>query len=151
MSEVSGMPTLQPNWLGTTRCAPLAAVGACSGVAANSNRLQAPSKSDVHLIITSPLLALLFESSTQRLTRIEVTGEAGSWVAYRGKSLKAAGAEEEEDVVKTVRRVMGPTYNSGKASGEEGEEVLSYPGVAFAVERRPGGGEYSTRSRMSLF
>ncbi|ORY83569.1 hypothetical protein BCR35DRAFT_303447 [Leucosporidium creatinivorum] len=108
---------------------------------------EAPSTSEIHLILTSPPLALLFDPLSQRLTRIEVTGEAGSWVAYRGKSLREVRSEEEEDVVKTVRRVMGPTYNSGRESGE-GEEVLSYPGVAFAVAQRADGG--SSLSRIIL-
>lgn len=109
-------------------------------VPADAIDLQAPSSSETHLLLTSPPLALLFDPLSQRLTRIEVTGEAGSWVAYRGKGLREGRADEEKDAVKTVRRVMGPTYNSGRESGE-GEEVLGYPGVAFAVARRADGGE----------
>nr|CRX79075.1 hypothetical protein ls5930a1_00122 [Leucosporidium scottii] len=106
--------------------------------------LQAPSASEIYLILTSPPLALLFEPLSQRLARIEVTGEARSWVAYRGQALREGRGDEEEDVVKTVRRVMGPTYNSGPESGE-GEEVLGYPGVAFSVARRADDGSSLAR------
>lgn len=67
--------------------------------------------------------------------------QAGAWVAYRGKSLRESGTaagDEVDDVVKTVRRVMGPTYSSANGGGE-GEEMLSYPGVAFGVVRKAGG------------
>lgn len=68
---------------------------------------------------------------------------AGAWVSYRGKVLRD-DREETEDVVRTVRRVLGPTYGSSnaadQASGEgdqvEGEEMLSYPGVALGVTEK---------------
>lgn len=41
-------------------------------------------------------------------------------------------------MIKTVRRVMGPTYGAS----ERGEEmVLSYPGVAFEVVANAQGGQ----------
>jgi hypothetical protein len=53
--------------------------------------------------------------------------------------------DEDEDVVRTVRRIMGPTFGSSKAKGGQNgtarseEEMLSYPGVAFVVVRSDGG------------
>jgi hypothetical protein len=99
---------------------------------------QAPSTSPIHLILSSPPLLLLFDPVSQRLSRIEVSANPGSWVAYRGKTLREGAGEDEEDVLKMVRRVVGPTYNSARDSGE-GEEVLSYPGVAFCVARQADG------------
>ena len=91
---------------------------------------QAPSRSPLLLYLTTPPFSLLFDPPTQRLLRIELTGDkAGEWVSYRGKSLCEV---EGEDVVRRVRRVMGPTYG-GPWEGEE--EMLCYPGVALGVVR----------------
>lgn len=60
----------------------------------------------------------------------------GAWVAYRGRALQSEEEEGDEDVVKVVRRALGPTYGSSVQNGGEGtgrEEMLSYPGVAFGV------------------
>ncbi|BGP18252.1 hypothetical protein JCM10213v2_006310 [Rhodosporidiobolus nylandii] len=82
----------------------------------------------------------------ERLARIEVGGmEPGSWVSYRGRPLQGEGDEEGEDVVKVVRRALGPTY--GSSQGEGREEMLAYPGVAFGVVAGPSG---STLSRIIL-
>ncbi|CEQ40070.1 SPOSA6832_01637 [Sporobolomyces salmonicolor] len=109
-----------------------------------------PSSSPIHLILSSPPLHLTFCPLEQRLCRIEVgSASPGSWVSYRGKRLKDA-RDDEEDLVKTVRRVLGPTYGSsqgtGGASGEK--EMLSYPGVAFGVVKDGAGG--SSLSRIVL-
>lgn len=102
---------------------------------------QAPSTAPIHLVLTTPPLSLLFHPLSQRLTRIEVRDNPGEWVEYHGRSLREGPPEDgEDDVVKTVRRVMGPTY-SASAEGGDGEEVLSYPGVAFGV-KPTGGGEF---------
>ncbi|GAA5938563.1 hypothetical protein JCM3775_002159 [Rhodotorula graminis] len=124
---------------------------------------QAPSTSPVHLTLSSPPLHLTFSPLAQRLARIEVLGpEPDAWVSYRGKRLRTSsslsgdyagargGGDDEDDVVKTVRRVLGPTYGSSRAStGGEGtqgaEEMLSYPGVAFGVVRTGSG---STMNRI---
>lgn len=54
-------------------------------------------------------------------------------MSYRGKPLQDDTRDEEHmDAVKTIRRVMGPTYGSGKAA-DVSEDMLSYPGVAFGV------------------
>ncbi|GAA6017677.1 hypothetical protein JCM10207_001247 [Rhodosporidiobolus poonsookiae] len=111
---------------------------------------QDPSAGPLHLNLTSPPLHLTFSPFTQRLCRISVSGlSPGSWVSYRGRPLQVDG-DEDEDVVRTVRRVMGPTGGSSKVEqGEQGrpEEVLSYPGVAFGVVSSPSG---STLSRIVL-
>lgn len=69
-----------------------------------------------------------------------------AWVAYREKRLSGDDPDDEdEDVVRTVRRIMGPTYGSSKVKGDMNgagraeEEILSYPGVAFRVARSDGG------------
>lgn len=117
---------------------------------------QAPSTSPIHLTLSSPPLHLTFSPLSQRLSRIEVRGpDPDAWVSYRGKRLRPSSAaaagdygggrgDEDEDVVKTVRRALGPTYGSSSArargEGREGaEEVLSYPGVAFGVVRAGSG------------
>ena len=47
--------------------------------------------------------------------------------------------EEEQDVVRVVRKVFGPTYGSSKVGGEEeDEEMLSYPRVALGVKKQTG-------------
>lgn len=100
---------------------------------------QRPSTAPIHLILSTPPLSLLFDPLSQRLTRIEVRESPGDWVEYRGRSLREAAAEDGDgDVVKVVRRVMGPTY-SASTDGGEGEEVLSYPGVAFGVVKLQAG------------
>ncbi len=109
---------------------------------------QSPSTSPIHLHLSSPSAKLLFNGPTQRLCRIEVHGEhPGRFVNYRGQSLAAPaqGSDDPQEAVKTIRRVMGPTYSSsrgasGSGAGQE-EEVLAYPGVAFEVGVREGGGE----------
>ncbi|GAA5913120.1 hypothetical protein JCM8208_000747 [Rhodotorula glutinis] len=118
---------------------------------------QAPSASPIHLTLSSPPLHLTFSPPSQRLSRIEVLGpDPDTWVSYRGKRLRPSSAgdwagargDDDSDVVKTVRRVLGPTYGSSSARGEGGkgeEEVLSYPGVAFGVVRTGSG---STMSRI---
>lgn len=111
---------------------------------------QAPSSSPILLSLASPPLSLLFDPPTQRLLRIELNADkAGEWVSYRGKSLRES---EGEDVVRTVRRVMGPTYGaSGVQLGVGEEEMLSYPGVAFGVVLGSEGesllGDWSWRGR----
>jgi len=52
--------------------------------------------------------------------------------------------EEEQDIVRVVRRVFGPTYGSSRVKGkgedeEEEEEMLSYPGVALGVTKQQSG------------
>ncbi|GAA5846280.1 hypothetical protein JCM9279_005887 [Rhodotorula babjevae] len=117
---------------------------------------QAPSTSPIHLTLSSPPLHLTFSALSQRLARLEVRGpDPAACVSYRGKRLRAddASSDDDVDVVKTVRRVLGPTYGSSSASasarseGAHGgeEEVLSYPGVAFGVVRTASG---STMSRI---
>ncbi|GAA5999256.1 uncharacterized protein JCM10292_001705 [Rhodotorula paludigena] len=103
-----------------------------------------PSSSPIHLSLTSPPLHLTFSPLSQRLSRIEVQGlDPASTVSYRGECLGAPG--EEDDVVKTLRRVLGPTYGSStvtsaqNGAGGAAEEMLSYPGVAFGVTKAQGG------------
>lgn len=110
----------------------------------SSDRPQSPSSSPIHLSLTSPPLHLTFSPLSQRLSRIEVQGlDPASTVSYRGKCLGAPG--EEDDVVKTLRRALGPTYGSStvtsaqNGAGGAAEEMLSYPGVAFGVTRAQGG------------
>ncbi|BGP50165.1 hypothetical protein JCM10450v2_006076 [Rhodotorula kratochvilovae] len=110
-----------------------------------------PSPSPVHITLSSPPLHLTFSPLFQRLSRIEVLGiDPASWVSYRGKRLRASSADdyavtgEDEDVVKTIRRVLGPTYGgskgrTGMGAAADGEEMLSYPGVAFGVVRTGAG------------
>lgn len=59
-------------------------------------------------------------------------------MTYRGRALRSSG-DDEQDVVKVVRRVMGPTY-SAKKDDVGTEEILHYPGVAFGVVQRESGG-----------
>ncbi|GAA6033789.1 hypothetical protein JCM8097_000341 [Rhodosporidiobolus ruineniae] len=95
-----------------------------------------PSTEPLHITLTNPPLHLLFSPLDQRLSRIEVSGlSPGACVSYRGRPLQADG-EDDEDVVKAVRRAFGPTYGSSRAEAQMGgqvEEMLSYPGVAFGV------------------
>jgi hypothetical protein len=96
--------------------------------------LQNPSTGPLHLTLSDPPLHLLFSPLTQRLGRIEVSGlSPGSWVSYRGRALQSEEEEGEEDVVKIVRRALGPTYGSSEGGEGGREEMLSYPGVAFGV------------------
>jgi hypothetical protein len=66
---------------------------------------------------------------------------AGSWVSYRGKLLRD-DRDDREDVVRTVRRVLGPTFGSSLLNGRdeedqgEEEEMLSYPGVTLGVTEK---------------
>ncbi|GAA5984508.1 hypothetical protein JCM5350_004741 [Sporobolomyces pararoseus] len=109
-----------------------------------------PATSPIYLILSKPPLHLTFESKSQRLLRIELnpsfttttSSSTGSWVSYRGKLLTSRenDEEDEEDVVRTVRRVLGPTYLPAKPSSSndhqeqvEVEEMLSYPGVTIGV------------------
>ncbi|KAI5475626.1 hypothetical protein MNV49_001087 [Pseudohyphozyma bogoriensis] len=109
----------------------------------------APSTSPIHLRLTTPPLSLLFSASSQRLVRIQVDGPSpGEWVNYHGKSLREASDDEAEDVVKLVNRVLGPTY-SPSTDGGEGEQILSYPGVAFGVVRAASGGSKLSRIIMT--
>ncbi|GAA5888721.1 hypothetical protein JCM5296_000081 [Sporobolomyces johnsonii] len=112
---------------------------------------ESPSLSPIHLILTSPPLHLTFCALEQRLCRIELgSASPGSWVSYRGKRLRDE-RDDEEDVVKTVRRVLGPTYGSSQGTGGAvgvKEEMLSYPGVAFGVINDGAGG--SSLSRIVL-
>ncbi|GAA5822921.1 hypothetical protein JCM3770_002176, partial [Rhodotorula araucariae] len=109
-----------------------------------------PSSSPVNLTLASPPLHLTFAPLSQRLARIEILGpDPGIWVSYRGKRLRASVADdyaapgEDDDVVKTIRRVLGPTYGSSSQGANNGvdfssnaaEEMLGYPGVAFGVVR----------------
>ncbi|GAA6020823.1 hypothetical protein JCM11491_004665 [Sporobolomyces phaffii] len=99
-----------------------------------------PVTTPIYLALSIPPLHLAFDSATQRLSRIQVDPShsptppaalsAGAWVSYRGKTLRHDG-DEPEDVVRTVRRVLGPTYGSSTVSHDE--EMLNYPGVAFGV------------------
>ncbi|BGP26270.1 UPF0183 family protein [Rhodotorula toruloides] len=106
-----------------------------------------PGSSPINLTLTTPPLHLTFSPLSQRLTRIEVFGVSpAAWVAYRGNRLSGDDPDDEdEDVMRTVRRIMGPTYGSSKMEGDTseaghaGEEMLSYPGVAFGVMRSDGG------------
>ncbi|BGP33874.1 hypothetical protein JCM10296v2_005680 [Rhodotorula toruloides] len=110
-----------------------------------------PSASPIHLTLTTPPLHLTFSPRSQRLTRIEVLGVSpAAWIVYRGKRLSGDDPDDEdEDVVRTVRRIMGPTYGSSKVKGgldgvgRAEEEMLSYPGVAFGVVRSDGGSAIS--------
>ncbi|GAA5906625.1 uncharacterized protein JCM6883_004536 [Sporobolomyces salmoneus] len=122
-----------------------------------------PSTAPIHLILSQPPLHLTFSSLSQRLSRIEVNptsflsasrprssdSSAGNWVSYRGKLLRDddrnRDREEKEDVVRTVRRVLGPTYGSssstttttgGQERKEEEKEMLCYPGVALGVTEK---------------
>lgn len=92
------------------------------------------------------MLHLLFEPASQRLCRIEVAGlEPGSRVSYRRKRLQDHSTplvDESNDVVRTVRRVLGPTYGSESArppqgqpppATEKNEIMLNYPGVAVGI------------------
>ena len=69
--------------------------------------------------------------------------QPGRWVTYRGQSLAVSphGSDDPQEVVKTIRRVMGPTYSSSREASGEREEALAYPGVAFAVGASEGGGK----------
>ncbi|GAA5977726.1 hypothetical protein JCM10908_005071 [Rhodotorula pacifica] len=117
-----------------------------------------PLASPVHLALTTPPLHLTFSAPSQRLSRIQVVGPApGSHVIYRSQRLQEPalsleaheedGEEEEEeetgeDVVKRIRRILGPTFGSSRAPvGENGrgEDMLCYPGVAFGVTTTPSG------------
>ncbi|KAM0748079.1 hypothetical protein T439DRAFT_328065 [Meredithblackwellia eburnea MCA 4105] len=110
----------------------------------------APSTAPIHLILSTPPVSLLFHPLSQRLTRIEVREHPGDWVEYHGRSLRqdlgqgVTGEDGESDVVKTIRRVMGPTYSASSDNGG-GEEVLSYPGVAFGVVKIGNGGSKLSR------
>lgn len=110
-----------------------------------------PSSTPIHLILSSPPLSLQFNSLSQRLIRLEINSNPTEWIKYRGKSLDARGGSGEgdgEEIISVIRRVMGPTYSSSKnfsGSGsdrkeggkteEEEEEILSYPGVVFGIQK----------------
>ncbi|KAK4050958.1 hypothetical protein OIV83_003087 [Microbotryomycetes sp. JL201] len=110
---------------------------------------ETPTTSDMHLYVSRPPLVLTFEPAFQRLLRIELSNPEPAeatvalthWIQYKGKRFTDAGESnmdvDEEDVVKSIRRVMGPTYGSSQASTSGGSrELLAYPGVAFEVERQ---------------
>ncbi|KAM0790133.1 hypothetical protein ACM66B_005456 [Microbotryomycetes sp. NB124-2] len=110
---------------------------------------ETPTTSDINLYLSRPPLVLTFEPESQRLSRIELSNDSESpsealaqWIQYKGRYLTDAregyAGEDEEDVVKAIRRVMGPTYGSDRASstGGSNEEMLTYPGVAFGVVRQ---------------
>ncbi|GAA5934325.1 uncharacterized protein JCM15063_004540 [Sporobolomyces koalae] len=97
-----------------------------------------PGTSPVHLVLSRPPLHLAFDPQSQRLSRIELdsssaitpsSGSAGSWVTYRGKLLRD-DRHEPEDVLRTIRRVLGPTY--GRAAARD-DHMLNYPGVALGL------------------
>ncbi|KAH8917878.1 hypothetical protein BT69DRAFT_1354373 [Atractiella rhizophila] len=87
------------------------------------------------LVITlsapSPPLVLTFHGPTQRLIRIEVVEKPDKWVSYKDKNFGGGN----EDGLKSIYRLLGPTYPPTAHPVLPNTEVVGFPGVAFAYQR----------------